>query len=134
MTHPLADRLRRHPPRLGASTFNFLPELITVPTTGGEVDQILQQIDQAQDESENLSIPGIDPGAMRAKVLQAFLDGGADPKAFMQEFFGTGAALACTAVGSPALAPLCMAGGQVIGEAVAGFQVKPVGPGPSAAG
>lgn len=133
MTHPLADRLRRQG-RLGAPVVNFLPGLITVPTTGGDVDKILQQIDQAQDESENLSIPGIDPGAMRAKVLQAFLDGGTDPKAFLQEFFGTGAALACTAVGSPALAPLCMAGGQVIGEAVAGFQVKPVGPGPSAAG
>lgn len=133
MSHPLAARLRQQSGRVGAP-LPFVPGIIEVPTGGKDLEKILQQIDQAQDESENLLVPGVDPSAMRAKVLQAVFDGGVDPQAFMQEFFGTSAALACTAVGSPALAPLCMAGGQAIGEAVAGFQVKPVGPGPTASG
>ena len=127
MRHPLADRLRQTQSRVGAPLAPLVP-FILQPTSGDLVG-IIDQIGDAQNEAENLSIPGIDPTAMKAKVIDAFLSGGADPKAFLQDFFSMGAAIACTAIGSPALAPLCAASGAVIGEAVAGFQVQPVGPG-----
>lgn len=141
MTHYLA---RVAPAQVGAPPLmSFVPLIAKTPALtslvsafGGKSNMVdlLTGLQDASEDSANLQIPGLDPQAVQGYVLGAALQGGTDPKVFMEQFFSMGGALACAAVGGVALAPLCAAGGKVVGEAVAGFQVKPTGPGPSAAG
>lgn len=135
MSHPFALLARRRQERLGEPPLKLttLPSPSIdfsklLPSGASSLAPILKELKDAQNDSANLSIPGFTPEDARGMILKAVASGGVDPKEFLGKFFGTGAAVVCTAAGAPALAPLCAKGGQVIGEVVAGLQVKPSGP------
>src|SRR5690606_15450472 len=133
MTHPYALLARRRQERLGAPVLTTLPSptidfsKFNLPSSSS-LTSLLKELKSAQQDSSNLSIPGFSPEDARGMLIQAIAEGGIDPKEFLGKFFSVGAAVACTAAGGAALAPLCAKGGQIIGEVVAGLQVKPSGP------
>lgn len=127
MDHVLLLLHRRDATPLGClhDTFELPTQL---PGGAGELAKAINQLRDAQQEASNLNIPGMDPKAAQAMILTAITEEGVDPKEFLGQFFGTGAAVVCAAAGSPALAPLCAQGGKVIGEVLAGLQATPQGP------
>jgi len=130
--HPLALVAQRRASRVGLTPLVVIPDLPTfdlgpVLTQADNLASQVQQLRDAQTESSNLQIPGFSTQEAQDLFLTTVASGQLDPKAFLKTFFSTGAAVACTAAGAGALAPLCAQGGKVIGEVIGGLQAKGAG-------
>lgn len=92
-----------------------------------EIQEALEAVKQAQ--NTNLAIPGFDQAEVQTAILEAIKTGQIDPKKIWGTVMGVGAGAICAATGAGlAVAPLCAAGGKLVGEWVAGLQAKPTAP------